>query len=71
MLNNCASPVKRPADRARALKKENIMDCPYTKEDAIEAVKNLVKYFSDGKKDKDFFGLDDLGIINIYLSWPN
>ena len=22
------------------------------------------------KKDKDFFGLDDLGIIDIYLNWP-
>lgn len=47
------------------------MDCPYTKEDAIEAVKSLVKYFSSEKRDKNFFGLDDLGIIDIYLNWPN
>ena len=45
--------------------------CPYTKEDVIEAMNNLVKYFTDGKKDKDFFGLDDLGVIDIYLNWPN
>ena len=47
------------------------MNCPYTKEEANEAVKNLVKYFTDGKTDKDFFGLDDLGIIDIYLNWSN
>ena len=44
--------------------------CPYTKEEANEAIKNLVKYFTDGKKDKNFFGLDELGIIDIYLNWP-
>lgn len=47
------------------------MDCPYTKEDAIKAVRNLVKYFTDGEKNKDFFGLDDLGIIDIYVNWSN
>ena len=47
------------------------MDCPYTKEEAIKAVNNLVEYFTNGKRDKDFFGLDDLDIINIYLNWPN
>lgn len=47
------------------------MDCPYTKEDAIEAINNLVKYFQNGQNDKNYFGLDDLGIINTYISWPN
>ena len=45
------------------------MDCPYTKEDVNEAINNLVKYFQDEKRDKDFFGLDDLGVIDIYLNW--
>ena len=47
------------------------MDCPYTKEDAIEAINNLVKYFQNGQNDKNYFGFDDLGVINIYLNWPN
>lgn len=47
------------------------MDCPYTKEEAIEAINNLVKYFQNGQNDKNYFGLDDLGIIDIYLNWPN
>ena len=45
--------------------------CPYTKEEAMEAVNNLIQYFQNGKKDKDFFGLDDLGIIDIYINWPH
>lgn len=47
------------------------MDCPYTKEDAIEAINNLVEYFQNGQNDKNYFGLDDLGVINTYLNWPN
>ena len=31
------------------------MDCPYTKEDAIEAINNLVKYFQNGQNDKNYF----------------
>ena len=46
-------------------------DCPYTKEEAIEAMNRLVKYFQNDKKDKDYLGLDDLGIIDIYLNWSN
>ena len=41
-------------------------DCPFTKEEALEAINNLVKYFQN-KEDGDCFGLDDLGIIEIYL----
>ena len=47
------------------------MDCPYTKEDVIEAINNLVKYFQNGQNDKNYFGLDGLGVINTYLNWPN
>ena len=47
------------------------MDCPYTKEDVIEAINNLVEYFQNGQNDKNYFGLDDLGVINTYLNWPN
>ena len=45
------------------------MNCPYTKRDVDEAIERLVKYFKDEKKDKEFFGLDDLGIIDVYLNW--
>ena len=46
-------------------------DCPYTKEEAVEAIKRLVEYFKNDKKDEDYFGLDDLGVIDIYLNWSN
>ena len=45
------------------------MNCPYTKKDVNEAIKRLVKYFKDEKRDKEFFGLDDIGIIDVYLNW--
>lgn len=45
--------------------------CPYTKEDANEALQNLFKYFAEGEKDKDFFAIDNLGVIDVYLNWPN
>lgn len=41
--------------------------CPVTKQEAIEAINNLVKYFQSPKRDSEFFGLDDLGIIDIYI----
>ena len=40
----------------------------FTKQDAEEAVRRLVDYFQNEKKDKNYFGLDDLGIIDIYLA---
>lgn len=43
--------------------------CPYTKKEAQEALNRLVKYFKENK-DTKFFGLDDLGIIDVYLNWP-
>lgn len=48
---------------------EEKFECPFTKEEAIEAINNLAKYFMDGKKDKDYFGLDDCGIIDLYLNF--
>lgn len=45
------------------------MNCPYTKEDVNKAIERLVKYFKDEKRDKEFFGLDDVGIIDVYLNW--
>ena len=47
------------------------LDCPYTKEEVVEAINRLVKYFQNDEKDKDYLGLDDLGIIDIYLNWSN
>ena len=44
--------------------------CLYSKEDAQEALNRLVKYFQN-QENKNYFGLDDLGIINIYLNWSN
>ena len=45
--------------------------CLYSKEDAQEAINNLIKYFQNEQNNKNYFGLDDLGIINTYLNWPN
>lgn len=45
--------------------------CPYSKEDAQEAINNLIKYFQNEQNNKNYFGLDDLGIINTYLNWLN
>lgn len=42
------------------------MDIPITKRDAQEAIDRLVKFFQSYKG--DFFGLDDLGIIDIYIN---
>lgn len=44
--------------------------CPYSKEDAQEVLNRLVKYFQN-QESKNYFGLDDLGIIDIYLNWSN
>lgn len=44
--------------------------CLYSKEDAQEALSRLVKYFQN-QESKNYFGLDDLGIIDIYLNWSN
>ena len=44
------------------------MENLFTKQDAEEAVQRLADYFQNGKKGKNYFGLDDLGIINIYLT---
>ena len=44
--------------------------CPYPKEDAQEALNRLVKYFQN-QESKNYFGLDDLSIIDIYLNWSN
>ena len=44
--------------------------CPYSKEDAQEALNRLVEYFQN-QESKNYFGLDDLGIIDIYLNWSN
>ena len=43
--------------------------CPYTKDEVNEAIRNLVAYFQN-KNDKNYFGLDNLGIIDIYVNWP-
>lgn len=37
----------------------------YTKEDAQNAIKRLIKFFQNYKG--EFFGLDDLGIIDFYI----
>ena len=42
------------------------MDIPVTKQDAQEAVDRLVKFFQNYKG--EFFGLDDLVIINLYIN---
>ena len=43
-------------------------ECFFNKQDAIDAINRLVKFFQNNKKDKNYFGLDDLGIIDIYIS---
>lgn len=53
----------------RSINMEEKFECPFTKEEAIEAINNLAKYFMDGKKDKDYLGLDDCGIIDLYLNF--
>ena len=40
---------------------------PYLKEDAQEALNRLAKCFQN-QESKNYFGLDDLGIIDIYLN---
>lgn len=44
--------------------------CPYSKEDSQEALNRLVKYFQN-QENKNYFELDDLSIIDIYLNWSN
>lgn len=38
----------------------------FTKKEAQEAIKRLVKYFQT-HENEEYFGLDDLGIIDIYI----
>ena len=42
------------------------MDIPITKQDAQKAIDRLVEFFQSYKG--DFFGLDDLGIIDLYIN---
>jgi hypothetical protein len=46
----------------------NMEKCPFNKKDVNEAIQRLVEYFQSEEKDKDFFGLDDLGIIDMYVN---
>lgn len=42
--------------------------CPFTKKDVNKAIERLVDYFQSEERDKNFFGLDDLGIIDMYVN---
>lgn len=42
------------------------MDISITKRDAQEAINRLVEFFQSYKG--EFFGLDDLGIIDVYIN---
>lgn len=43
--------------------------CPVTKKEVFDAINRLIEYFQNNKNDKNYFGLDDLGIIDTYISF--
>lgn len=43
-----------------------MLDMVFTKQEAQEAVNRIAKFFQS--YDGDFFGLDDIGIIDVYIN---